>query len=242
MAQRTVLVIGSGSAISDAAALALIADGHRVAITNSEASRSELFHVRCELASSDSIVSVFGEVEEALGPVQILVVDAGSPREREGLAAGGDDSSQATRIRLQAASVAAGQAIEMMRQAQWGRMIFLASSLAMVNEIGPDRYAAFSFNAGLIGLVEALTDELAVDNIAVNMIAPGLVDGDEKVILSPGTRKHPMWHIPAQRAGRPAEVAAAVSFLAGEGAAYVNGTTLRVDGGLGIRPGIRDRL
>jgi NAD(P)-dependent dehydrogenase (short-subunit alcohol dehydrogenase family) len=234
MTQRTALVIGSGSGVSDAVAFALLAAGHRVAITNSEAQSSELLHVQCDLADGDSIESVFGEVERAFGPVQVLVVDAGVLRDSQRPGDDGNESNQAPRIRLQAAFVAASRATELMRQAGWGRMIFLASSPAMPTEIGPVRYAASSIKAGLVGLAERLAGELAVDNIAVNVIAPGLVEGDEKMFLDPGTRKHPMWHIPAKRAGRPAEIASAVSFLASDGAAYVNGTILRVDGGIGI--------
>jgi len=233
MTQRTALVIGSGSGVSDAVAFALLADGHRVAITNSEAKPANMLGLQCDLADGDSIETVFQEVEREFGPVQILVVDAGVLRDSHMPGGEGSESRQAPRIRLQAAFVAAKRATGLMRQARWGRMIFLASSLAMPTEIAPIRYAAFSIEAGLVGLAERLSGELAVDNIVANVIVPGLVE-DEKMLLNPGTRKHPMWHIPAQRAGRPSEIASAVSFLASDNAAYVNGATLRVDGGIGI--------
>ncbi|WP_125812544.1 SDR family NAD(P)-dependent oxidoreductase [Actinoplanes sp. ATCC 53533] len=242
MAQRTALVIGTSSGISHAVARRLVTDGHRVAITYSEEAPPEFFSVHCDLAQVDTIESAFGEVESGLGPVGILVVDAGVPREPRLPGPAATDLSHATRVGLRAVSAAANRARESMKQAEWGRMIFLASPLAMVDETGPARYAGFSFNAGLNGLVQSLTEELAADNIAVNVVAPGLIEGDEKVQLSPGIRTHPMWHIPAHRAGRPAEVAAAVSFFADDRSGYVNGTTLRVDGGIGIRTGMNNRL
>jgi beta-ketoacyl ACP reductase len=242
MAQQTALVIGTNSGISYAVAQALVTDGHRVAVTYSEAPPSEFFGVQCDLTEVDSIESAFGKVESGLGPVGILVVDTGVPREPRLPGAGTAEFSEAAHVGLQAAFAAAKRAREPMKQASWGRMIFLASPLAMVDEIGPARFAGFSFNAGLNGLVQSLTEELAADNIAVNVVAPGLIEGDEETRLVPGTRTHPIWHIPALRAGRPTEVAAAVSFLADDRAGYINGTTLRVDGGIGIRAGMNSRL
>jgi 3-oxoacyl-[acyl-carrier protein] reductase len=239
MGQRTALVIGTGSSVSRAVAQALVVDGHRVAVTQRRKSSLELFGVDCDLADSASIESAFGRVEAGLGPVGILVVDAGVPRQ-PGVAAA--DASEAARVGLRAVSVAATRARGAMTRAEWGRMIFLASPLAMVNEIGSARYAGFAFNAGLNGLVQSLTEELAADNITVNVVAPGLIEGDERVQLALGARTHPIWHIPAHRAGQPTEVAAAVSFLADDRAAYVNGTTLRVDGGISIHASVENRL
>ena len=242
MVQRTAFVIGTGSGVADAVARALAADGHRVAVTYGETPPSEFFGVQCDLADVGSLEAAFGKVEDGLGTVGILVVDAGVPREPRLPGTAAAEFSHAARVGLQAVSVAANRAREPMKRDEWGRMIFLASPLAMVDERGPARYAGFSFNAGLNGLLQALTEELAADNIAVNVVAPGLIEGDDKVRQGPGTRTHPVWHIPAHRAGRPTEVAAAVSFLADDRAAYVNGTTLRVDGGIGIHAGMNSRL
>jgi 3-oxoacyl-[acyl-carrier protein] reductase len=242
MTQRTALIIGPGSGVTDAVARALAADGHRVAVTCSDTPPSEFCGVPCDLADAGSIEAAFGKVEEDLGPVGILVVDAGVPRQPRLPGAAAADFSGATQVGLQAASVAANRAREAMKRAKWGRMIFLASPLAMVDEMGPARDAGFAINAGLNGLLQSLTEELAADNIAINVVAPGLIEGDERVQLAPWVRTHPVWHIPAHRAGRPAEVAAVVSFLAEDRAAYVNGTTVRVDGGIGIHAGMSNRL
>ena len=242
MAQRTALVIGTNSEFNHAVAAALVADGHRVAVTYRKTHPPEFFSVQCDLFDGAGIEFAFAEVEQGIGPVDILVIATGVLREPRALGAAAADVGDAARVGLQAAFAAANRARDSMKRAGWGRIIFLASPSAMVDEVGPARYAGFSFNAGLIGLVESLTEELAADNIAVNVVAPGLIEGDDKVLVSPETRTHPLWHIPAHRVGRLTEVAAAVSFLAGDGAAYINGTTLRVDGGVGIHTGVTNRL
>lgn len=239
--QRMALVIGTGSGVDDAVAQALAADGHRVAVTFGETRLPEVFRVGGDLTQS-GVESAFDQAEAALGPVEILVANPGMPRTPPAPEFNTTDFTYGVRIGLEAAFVAAGRARAAMQRSQWGRMIFLASPSAMVDEIGPARFGAFSLNAGLIGLAESLTGELAEHNIAVNVVAPGLIEDDEQIQLKPGTSKNPMWHIPALRVGRLTEVAAVVSFLASDGAAYVNGTTLRVDGGLGVRPGVASRL
>lgn len=240
--QRTALILGTSSAVRDAVGHALIAAGHRVAVSYGETKPSGFFGVRCDLADTPSIESAFDTVERDLGAVEILVVDAGVLRNPQPDGAAKTDFGHAVRMGLQAVAASARRARAAMQRARWGRIVFLASPTAMPDELGPARYAAFSFNSTLVGLAESLTYELAADNITVNVVAPGLIEGDDQVQLLPGTRTHPMWNVPAERAGRPHEVAAAVAFLASDGAAYVNGTTLRVDGGIGIRPGVDNRM
>jgi len=237
MAQRTALVMATRVDIASAVGKALIADGHRVAVTHSDTCPSEFFGVRCDLADAASIEGAFDKVEDALGAVEILVVDAGVLRDPERRVAAQTDPFKAVRKGLRAVDVAASRAREAMRRARWGRIVLLGSTMALIDNNDATRYAGLSFNVYLNGLAETLAYELASHHVTVNIVAPGVIEGDEQVRLDRGTRMDPLWSVPAERAGRLDELAAPVAFLASEGAGYITGTTLRVDGGRGILPG-----
>lgn len=240
--QRTALIIGTDSKMDQAVARTLVAEGHRVAVAHSDLGLPGVLTVRCDLADPSTIDSAFDSVEDELGLVEILVINPSIPRGSTASASPEFDINQPVRVGLEGAVAAADRARDKMQRNGWGRMIFVASPSAMVGEAGAARLAGFSLNAGLTGLAESLTAELAEHGVSVNVVAPGLIEGDEEIQRGVGSRQHPMWHIPALRVGRLTEVAAVVSFLASDGAAYVNGSTVRVDGGIGIRPGVQGRL
>jgi beta-ketoacyl ACP reductase len=242
MVQRTALVIGASLDIASAVGQALVAGGHRVAVTHGDTCPSEFFEVRCDLADAASIEAAFDKVEDALGAVEILVVDAGVLRDPQLRVAAQADPIKAVRKGLRAVDVAASRAREAMRRARWGRIVLLGSTMALIDDSGAARYAGLSFNVGLNGFAETLAYELASDNVTVNVVAPGVIEGDEQNELDRATRMDPLWSVPAERAGRLDEIAAPVAFLASEGAGYITGTTLRVDGGRGILPGATNRF
>jgi NAD(P)-dependent dehydrogenase (short-subunit alcohol dehydrogenase family) len=119
-----------------------------------------------------------------------------------------------------------------MIRARSGRIILISSVVALTGSAGQTNYAASK--AGLIGLARSLAREIGSRKVTVNVVAPGFIETDMTVAMPEGRRKELLAQIPLQRFAGPAEVAAAVTWLASEGAAYVTGAVIPVDGGLGM--------
>jgi 3-oxoacyl-[acyl-carrier protein] reductase len=117
-----------------------------------------------------------------------------------------------------------------MMKARWGRVINISSVVGEMGNPGQANYVASK--AGLIGLTKALAQEMASRNITVNAIAPGFVETDMTAVLSQEVRDNMLNHVPLRRMGQPGDIAAAVVFLAGDGASYITGHVLDVNGGL----------
>jgi 3-oxoacyl-[acyl-carrier protein] reductase len=117
-----------------------------------------------------------------------------------------------------------------MVRARFGRIVNITSVVAEIGNAGQTNYAAAK--AGIEGFTRSLAREIASRNITVNCIAPGFIDTDMTRGLGESVRSQLLAQVPAQRLGRPEDVAAAVVFLAGENAGYITGTTLHVNGGM----------
>jgi len=117
-----------------------------------------------------------------------------------------------------------------MMKKRWGRIINVSSVVGLIGNKGQANYAASK--AGLIGLTKSIARELASRGITVNAIAPGFIETDMTNALTPEQREALAKQIPLERLGKPEDVAAAVLFLASDGAAYITGQVLVVDGGM----------
>jgi beta-ketoacyl ACP reductase len=230
---RSVLVTGGNRGIGLAIARAFVAQGDRVAVTHRGSGAPEgLLGVRCDVTDTEQVAAAFAEVEQAHGPVQVLVSNAGITDDTLLLRMSEDQFTRVLDANLTAAYRVAAKAARGMLKARWGRMVFVSSVVGLSGGAGQANYAASK--AGLVGFARSVARELGSRNITANVVAPGFVTTDMTASLSDERQAEIRRQIPLGRQAEPAEVAAAVTWLASDSAAYVTGAVIPVDGGLGM--------
>jgi 3-oxoacyl-[acyl-carrier protein] reductase len=236
---RTALVTGSTRGIGRAIAETLAGAGARVAVVGRDQSRAaevasavgggaEGF--ACDVSDPASVVALVEGVERSFGQVDILVNNAGLTRDNILFRIKDDDWDAVIDANLRGAFVAIRAASRGMIKRRWGRIVNIASVVGLTGNKGQANYAASK--AGLIGLTKSVAKELGSRNILVNAIAPGYIETDMTAAMTPEARTALSGMIPLERLGKPADVAAAVAFLASEHASYITGQVLVVDGGM----------
>ncbi|MDP1821191.1 MAG: 3-oxoacyl-ACP reductase FabG [Acidimicrobiales bacterium] len=232
--RRTILITGGSRGIGLACARAFAEADHRVAVTHSSTPVDEpgLLAVPCDVTDPEAVEAALSTVEAELGPVEVLVASAGITR--DGLLVRMSEAEFADVIdtNLTATWRLAKRVVPKMMRARWGRIIVVSSVGAYVGAPGQANYAASK--AGLIGLARSIAREYGPRGITANVVAPGPIDTDMLAALSDDARAAMAAQVPVGRIGTPAEVAAVVTFLASDPAAYVTGAVLPVDGGLGM--------
>lgn len=231
---RTVLVTGGSRGIGLACAKAFAALGHRVAVTFSSTPVDEpgVLAVKCDVTDPEQIDAAVTQVEEQLGPVEVLVANAGINRDGLLVRMSDADFTDVIDTNLTATWRLAKRVLPKMMKARWGRLVVVSSVNAYIGAGGQSNYAASK--AGLIGLARAIANEYGGRGITANVVAPGPIETDMLASM-PADRKDAMLAaIPVGRTGRPEEVAAAVTYLASDDAAFVTGAVLPVDGGIGM--------
>ena len=234
---RVALVTGAGSGIGRASAIALAAEGARVAVGYRGNKQGALETVaRCEgamefnidVSSTESVTAAFGEIEQSMGPVEILVNNAGITR--DGLLMRMSESAwdEVLDVALKGAFRCTKRALPGMLKGRWGRVISIGSVVGTTGNPGQANYAAAK--AGLIGFSKALALEVATKGITVNVVAPGLVETDFVANLSPAARDALMSRIPMGRPASSEETAEAVAFCARAG--YLTGQVIGINGGI----------
>nr|WP_205863985.1 beta-ketoacyl-ACP reductase [Planosporangium mesophilum] len=230
---RTVLVTGGNRGIGLAIARAFAAQGDRVAVTHRTGTAPEgLFGVVCDITDPTSVDSAFSKVEAELGPVEVLVANAGITDDTLLLRMTDDQFTRVVDTNLTGTFRCAKRASSKMLRAKWGRMIFISSVVGLYGSPGQVNYAASK--AGLIGIARSITRELGSRNITANVVAPGFVETDMTADLSDDRKKAYREAIPLGRFATPDEVAEVVTWLAGDAAGYISGAVIPVDGGLGM--------
>ncbi|HEX3648223.1 MAG TPA: 3-oxoacyl-[acyl-carrier-protein] reductase [Pseudonocardiaceae bacterium] len=230
---RSVLVTGGNRGIGLAIARAFVEQGHKVAITHrGSAVPDDLFGVRCDVTDADQVDAAFTEVEQAHGPVEVVVANAGITDDTLLMRMSDDQFTRVLDANLAGAYRVAKRATRGMLRARWGRIVFVSSVVAMMGSPGQVNYAASK--AGLIGMARSISRELGSRNITANAVAPGFVDTDMTAQLPEARRQEVMAQVPLNRFATVDEVAAAVTFLASDAAGYITGAVLPVDGGLGM--------
>jgi 3-oxoacyl-[acyl-carrier protein] reductase len=239
---KVALVTGASGGIGGAIARALHAQGAAVVLSGTraealEALKAELgdraFAVTCNLADSASVEALPKAAEAAAGaPIDILVNNAGVTRDNIGMRMKDEEWEQVLAIDLTAAFRLSRAMQRGMMKKRWGRIISIGSVVGTMGNPGQANYAAAK--AGLVGMSKAMAYEIASRGITVNVVAPGMVATAMTDVLNDAQKQALKDRIPAGRAALPAEIAAAVVYLASEEAAYVTGQTLHVNGGMAM--------
>ena len=230
---RSVLVTGGNRGIGLAIAQAFAKQGDKVAVTHRGSGAPDgLLAVRCDVTDSDQVAGAFDEIEQAQGAVEVLVSNAGITDDTLLLRMKEEQFTRVLDANLTAAYRVAARAARGMLRARWGRMVFVSSVVGLSGGAGQANYAASK--AGLVGFARSIARELGSRNITANVVAPGFVATDMTAVLEDKRHTEILGQIPLGRVAEPAEVAAAVTWLASDAAGYVTGAVIPVDGGLGM--------
>ncbi|MEK5254413.1 3-oxoacyl-[acyl-carrier-protein] reductase [Paenibacillus sp. FSL F4-0125] len=240
---QTALVTGGSRGIGRSIALALAEHGVKVAVNyaGSEAAAhetvsriaelgSEGIALRGDVGNSEQAESLVKEVLNTWGRIDIVVNNAGITRDNLIMRMKEEEFDQVIETNLKGVFNCLKAATRPMMKQRYGRIINISSVVGVTGNPGQANYSAAK--AGVIGLTKAAARELSSRGITVNCIAPGFIDTDMTRELSDEVRSELEKGIPLARLGRPEEIAMAVVFLASEGAAYMTGQTLHVDGGM----------
>ena len=227
------LITGGNKGIGRGIAIRLAEAGYRVAATYRSGEVPEsVLGVQCDVTDPAQVEAAFSQVEEALGPVEILVANAGITRDTLLMRMTDDDWDAVIATNLTGAFRVARRAARPMIRARFGRIILISSVVGQLGSAGQVNYAASK--SGLVGLARSLARELGSRGVTANVVAPGFIQTDMTAELGEDLVKKYAQQIPLGRMGSVADVAATVEFLASEAAGYVTGALIPVDGGLGM--------
>ncbi|GMA92609.1 beta-ketoacyl-ACP reductase [Homoserinibacter gongjuensis] len=233
MTSRTVLVTGGNRGIGYAIAAEFLAQGHRVAVTARSGEGPEgALTVRADVTDAASVDAAFTEVETKLGPVEVVVANAGITRDTLLLRMSDEDFTEVLDTNLSGAFRVVKRASKGMLKARFGRVILVSSVVGLLGSAGQVNYAASK--AGLVGIARSLTRELGSRGITANVVAPGFIETDMTAELPEEQQKQYLSQIPAARFASPVEVARVITWLASDDAGYISGAVIPVDGGLGM--------
>ncbi|WP_336633178.1 MULTISPECIES: beta-ketoacyl-ACP reductase [unclassified Microbacterium] len=231
--ERVVLVTGGNRGIGRAIAERFVAAGYRTAVTARSGEGPEgTLTVRADVTDAASLDAAFGEVERELGPVEIVVANAGITKDTLLLRMTEEDFDSVVSTNLGGTFRVVKRASKGMLRAKWGRVILISSVVGLYGSPGQINYS--SSKAALVGFARSLTRELGGRGITANVVAPGFIETDMTAALPDETQAEYKRTIPAGRFATPDEVAGVVTWLASDDAAYISGAVIPVDGGLGM--------
>lgn len=230
---RTVLVTGANRGIGRAIAERFVAGGDKVAtIYRSGDLPDGVFGVIGDMTDTASIDSAFDAIEAELGPVEVLVANAGVTKDQLLMRMSDAEFEEVIDVNLTGTFRCVRRASKAMIRMRKGRIVLISSVIALYGGPGQVNYSASK--AALIGMARSITRELGSRNITANVVAPGFIDTAMTAALGDDRQKAYKAAIPAGRFAQPDEVAGVVQFLASPDAGYISGAVIPVDGGLGM--------
>ena len=237
------LVTGASRGIGRATAEALGRSGVRIAVgyrsdagaaadvaAKIESEGVEAVAVALDVTEENEVDEAFARVDEALGPVTILINNAGVSVDGLAVKYPTEAWDSTVDTNLRGAFLCARRALRSMLRARWGRIVNVASAAALRGNPGQAAYSASK--AGLIGMTRSLAREVGSRGITVNVVCPGFVETTITADTTGDRRQRYLDGTPAGRFGQPEEIASVIAFLASAEAGYVNGAVIAVDGGL----------
>ncbi len=240
---RVALVTGSGKGIGRAIALGLASRGYTVAVNyrSSSAAAAEVVKTATEMgvraeafqadvSSADEVSGLFDAIDKSLGPVEVLVNNAGITRDGLLMRMKDSDWESVIRTNLESVFLATRQAVKQMARARWGRIVSISSVIGLIGNPGQCNYSAAK--AGIIGFTKSVAREFGSRNITANAIAPGFIDTDMTESLNDNLKEQMLGQIPLGRIGKPEDIANLAAFLVSEEASYITGQVVAVDGGM----------
>ena len=238
---RTALITGASGGIGSAIAKNLSQQGAHVILHGTRAGRLEelaseigtnVSVVTANLSDREAVGGLVSEAAKATGAIDILVNNAGITRDNLFMRMKDEEWDDVLEVNLTSSMLLCRSAIRAMMKARWGRIISISSIVGVTGNPGQTNYAASK--AGMIGFSKSLAAEVASRGITVNVVAPGFIETPMTDELTDEQKQKLLGNVPAGRLGSSQEVAAAVSFLASEEAAYMTGATLHVNGGMAM--------
>ncbi|HMR14165.1 MAG TPA: 3-oxoacyl-ACP reductase FabG [Arachnia sp.] len=230
---RVVLVTGGSKGIGRTLAERFRDAGYRVAATyRSGGVPDGVLGLQCDITDQGQVEAAFAAVEAELGPVEILVANAGVTKDTLLMRMSDEDWDTVIDTNLTGTFRVVRRASRPMMRGRFGRIILVSSVVALLGSPGQVNYS--SSKAALVGMARSITRELGVRGVTANVIAPGFIETDMTAVLPDDVIADYKKRIPAGRLGVVDDVAAAALFLAGDQAGYISGAVLPVDGGLGM--------
>ena len=238
---KTAFITGASGGIGSAVAKNLSQQGAHVVLHGTRAGRleelaseigSNVSVVTANLSDRNAVDGLVAEAAKATGAIDILVNNAGITRDNLFMRMKDEEWDDVLEVNLTSSMLLCRSAIRAMMKARWGRIISISSIVGVTGNPGQTNYAASK--AGMIGFSKSLAAEVASRGITVNIVAPGFIETPMTDELADEQKQKLLANVPAGRLGSSQEVAAAVSFLASEEAAYMTGSTLHVNGGMAM--------